>query len=131
MIQVLMLSAYTSVPGPVALLGYPRGCKYPIFEVSGSRNHTLNGIWGQTPQMLGTWTLWLLQEHLLSQRVVFQYLRRKPSCQSTFAKSLFLSLAGQPSCCPKYPNTLYLGVCVRKRCDGLGYRCLVFGHLNL
>ena len=28
---------------------YPRGSKYPIFEVSGSKNHTLNGIWDQRP----------------------------------------------------------------------------------
>ena len=27
----------------------PRGSKYPIFEVSGSKNHTLNGIWDQRP----------------------------------------------------------------------------------
>ena len=26
-----------------------RGSKYPIFEVSCSKNHTLNGIWDQRP----------------------------------------------------------------------------------
>ena len=26
----------------------PRGSKYPIFGVSGSRNHTLDGIWDQS-----------------------------------------------------------------------------------
>ena len=26
----------------------PRGSKYPIFKVSGSKNHTLNGIWDQS-----------------------------------------------------------------------------------
>ena len=35
----------------------PRGSKYPIFEVSDPKNHTLNGIWGQSPEILGTWTL--------------------------------------------------------------------------
>ena len=27
----------------------PRGSKYPIFQVSGSKNHTLNGFWDQSP----------------------------------------------------------------------------------
>ena len=27
----------------------PEGSKYPIFEGSGSNNHTLNGIWDQRP----------------------------------------------------------------------------------
>ena len=27
----------------------PRGAKYPIFEVSGPQNHTLNGFWDQRP----------------------------------------------------------------------------------
>ena len=36
----------------------PGKSKYPIFEVSGSKNHTLNGIWDQRPQIFGTWTLW-------------------------------------------------------------------------
>ena len=36
----------------------PRGSKYPIFEVSGSTNHTLKGIWDQRASILGTWTLW-------------------------------------------------------------------------
>ena len=31
--------------------------KYPMFEVSGSKNHTLNGFKNQKPQMFGTWTL--------------------------------------------------------------------------
>ena len=38
----------------------PRGAKNPIFEVSGSKNHTLNGIWDQKPQIVGTWALWVL-----------------------------------------------------------------------
>ena len=29
----------------------PRGFKYPVFEASGS-----NGIWDQSPSILGTWT---------------------------------------------------------------------------
>ena len=28
---------------------FPKGSKYPIFEVSGSKNHTLNGIRDQNP----------------------------------------------------------------------------------
>ena len=31
------------------LLHQPRGSKYPIFEVSGSKNHALNGIWYPRP----------------------------------------------------------------------------------
>ena len=30
-----------------------------MFEVSGSTNHTLNAIWDQRPEILGTWTLWV------------------------------------------------------------------------
>ena len=47
---------------PFPLFGHAyvaRGSKYPIFGVSGSKNHTVNGIWDQRPQMLGTWTLWV------------------------------------------------------------------------
>ena len=36
----------------------PRGSKYPIFEASGSKYHTIYGIWALKPQILGTWTLW-------------------------------------------------------------------------
>ena len=36
----------------------PRESKHPIFEVSGSKNHTIDCIWKQEPQILGTWTLW-------------------------------------------------------------------------
>ena len=32
---------------------FPRGSKYPILEVSGSKNHTLNGVWGLKPQTWG------------------------------------------------------------------------------
>ena len=32
------------------------GSKYPIFEVSDPKGHTPNAIWGQNPQILGTWT---------------------------------------------------------------------------
>ena len=28
---------------------HPRGSKYPIFEVHGSKDHTANGIWDQSP----------------------------------------------------------------------------------
>ena len=31
--------------GPGRLIDSPRGSKYPIFEVSGSKTHTLNGCW--------------------------------------------------------------------------------------
>ena len=34
-----------------------RASKYPIFEVSGSKNHTPNGIWDQSPWSICTWTL--------------------------------------------------------------------------
>ena len=34
---------------------YPSRSKYPIFEVSGPNNHTLNGFWDQRPEVLGTW----------------------------------------------------------------------------
>ena len=43
----------------VGLERFPRRSKYPIFEVSGSKSHTLNGIWDQRPSILGTWTLWV------------------------------------------------------------------------
>ena len=36
----------------------PRGSKYPIFEASGSKYHTIYGIWALKPQILGSWTLW-------------------------------------------------------------------------
>ena len=35
----------------------PRGSKYLKFEASGSKNHSLNGIWDQRLYKLGTWTL--------------------------------------------------------------------------
>ena len=35
----------------------PRGSKYPRFKDSGPKNHSLNGIWNQSPEILGTWTL--------------------------------------------------------------------------
>ena len=35
-----------------------RGSRYPMFQVSGSQNNILNGIWDQSPEILGTWTLW-------------------------------------------------------------------------
>ena len=37
-----------------------QGSKYPRFEVSGSKNHSLNGFWDQRPSILGTWTLWVV-----------------------------------------------------------------------
>ena len=36
---------------------WARGSKYLIFEVSGSKSHTLHGFWAQGPEILGTWTL--------------------------------------------------------------------------
>ena len=36
----------------------PSTSKYPIFGDSGSKNHALNGMWDQSPSILGTWTLW-------------------------------------------------------------------------
>ena len=36
----------------------PRGSRYPIFQDSGLKNHTLIGIWDQSPSILGTQTLW-------------------------------------------------------------------------
>ena len=35
-----------------------RGSKYQIFKDSGSKSHTPNGFWDQSPGILGTWTLW-------------------------------------------------------------------------
>ena len=32
---------------------FPRGSKYPILEVSGSKNHTPKGIWDQKPPNIG------------------------------------------------------------------------------
>ena len=43
--------------------GSVRGSNYPIFEVSGSQNPTLNGIWDQSPEILGTWTLWVVKRY--------------------------------------------------------------------
>ena len=37
-----------SLPRMVGVV-FPRGSKYPIFEVSGSTNHTLSGSWDQRP----------------------------------------------------------------------------------
>ena len=47
---------------PRGLLGLwvdpePRGSKYPSFKVPGPKHRTLNDIWGQGSQILGTWTL--------------------------------------------------------------------------
>ena len=39
--------------------------KYQTFKVSGSNNHTLNGLWDQGPQILGTWTLWVTYPTLI------------------------------------------------------------------
>ena len=36
----------------------PRGFNYPVFEVPGSKYHTLNVFWSEKPQILGTWILW-------------------------------------------------------------------------
>ena len=36
----------------------PRGSKYLTFEASGSKNHTFDGCWDQSPEILGIWTLW-------------------------------------------------------------------------
>ena len=33
---------------------FPKGSKYQMFEVSGSKTHTLNGSGDQSPQILGT-----------------------------------------------------------------------------
>ena len=41
----------------------PRGSKYPVCEVSGPQNHTLNGFWEQKLQTMGTWTLWVMFVH--------------------------------------------------------------------
>ena len=38
---------------------FPRGSKYPMFEASGSKNHTVNGFGDQGPYVLGTWPLWV------------------------------------------------------------------------
>ena len=37
-----------------------RGSKDPIFQLSGPKNHTLNGFWSQSPSILGTWTFWVV-----------------------------------------------------------------------
>ena len=37
----------------------PRGSKYPIFEASGSKSHTIDSIWALKHEILGTWTLWV------------------------------------------------------------------------
>ena len=39
------------------ILEFPKGSKCPRFKDSGSKIHTLRGIWDQKPQILGTWTL--------------------------------------------------------------------------
>ena len=44
----------------------PRGSKYPLFQDSGSKCHTLNGFWDQSPYMLGTWTLWVFYDHTIT-----------------------------------------------------------------
>ena len=39
------------VPSPTIFSHFtcPEGSKYPIFKDSGLKNHTLNGIWDQSP----------------------------------------------------------------------------------
>ena len=39
----------------------PKGSEYPIFGVSDSESHTAHGIRDQRAQILGTWTLWVIQ----------------------------------------------------------------------
>ena len=38
----------------------PKGPQHTICEACGSTYHTLHGFWKQRPQILGTWTLWLV-----------------------------------------------------------------------
>ena len=47
----------------------PRGSKYPMFKVSGPKNHVLNGFWDQSPQILGTCTLWVGNSHIAVIRI--------------------------------------------------------------
>ena len=48
-------ASYGSVPFPP--MKTPQKTKYPIFQGSGSKNHTLNGFRNQGPEILGTGTL--------------------------------------------------------------------------
>ena len=41
-------------------IALPRGSKYPIFKVSCPKDHLEYGFWNQKPEVLGTWTLWVL-----------------------------------------------------------------------
>ena len=55
-----------------------RGAKYLTFELSGSKNHALDGCWSEKPKMLGTWTPWK-KKHDMScppARTREQHLRR-------------------------------------------------------
>ena len=36
----------------------PRGSKYSIFKDSGPKSHLGYGLWDQSPEIMGTWTLW-------------------------------------------------------------------------
>ena len=49
---VIGLARLRSVLPPLHLPA-PPGSKYPIFEVSGSNNHTLDGLGNQGPERLG------------------------------------------------------------------------------
>ena len=44
---------------------HPRGSQHPIFKDSGPQNHTLNGCWEQSPQILGIWILWACESGIL------------------------------------------------------------------
>ena len=63
-------SAQSAQHGFIKECTLPRGSKYPIFEVSGPQNHTLNGFWNQKPQMLGTWTLWVIFTDINSRAIL-------------------------------------------------------------
>ena len=58
---------------PMQACMIPRRSKYPIFEASALKDHTLNVFLDQGPQILGTWTLWdeegmaFIVEHLQAQ----------------------------------------------------------------
>ena len=56
-------STETGVDGPLGARdpsAFPRGSRYLMFVGSDPKNHSLLDVWNQKPQVLGTWTIWVL-----------------------------------------------------------------------
>ena len=96
----MRVSGTTTHPGrAVRPCNSPRGSKYPIFEDSGSKNHTLNGFWDQSPSITSIWTLWVCirTDKVLLRR--FFCLLARPGRDSAVLDEM-----GEMGCLPKPPH---------------------------